>query len=93
MKSSEIDSIYEKSGFNGLQYRLLELTEGSYRKAVLYGYLGDEEKAMDWLEKGVNEKIFSPEFTFQYQFRNLHSIPRYQALLRQIGLSDIGTVD
>ena len=93
MKSSEIDSIYEKSGFNGLQYRLLELTEGSYRKAVLYGYLGDEEKAMDWLEKGVNEKKFSPEFTFQYQFRNLHSIPRFQSLLRQIGLSDIGTVD
>jgi len=30
--------------------------------------------------------MFSVEFTFKWAFRNLHSNPRYQKLIRQIGL-------
>ncbi len=88
MELEEMDSIYQVSGLNGILARRIELSDWSIEKAEFYGILGDDEKAMDWLEISVNKGEYSPEFPFHYEFRNLHSNPRYQALLQQIGLGE-----
>jgi TolB-like protein/class 3 adenylate cyclase len=88
MNPSEIDSIYSVSGLRGLMESRLELTTRPYIKAMVHGYLGSDKEAMDWLERAVNEEDFSIEFTFKYAFRNLHTNPRYKALLQQVGLAD-----
>ena len=89
MEPKEMDSIYQDSGLNGLIERRIELSEFLWEKPGLYGILGNDEKALEWLEIAVNKGESHSEFPFQYEFRNLHSNPRYQALLRKIGLDDI----
>ena len=88
MKPKEMDSIYQVSGIDGILKRRIELTDHFWEKSQLYGILGDDEKALEWLEIAVEKGEESTEFPFMYEFRNLHSNPRFQTLLRKIGLGD-----
>ncbi len=54
--------------------------------AVIYAALGDKNQAMTWLEKGYEER-FNPGVLLRPGFDPLRSDPRFQDLVRRIGLS------
>ena len=53
--------------------------------AVIYVALGDMDQAMNWLEKGYQER-FNPSVLLRPGFDPLRSDPRFEDLLRRIGL-------
>jgi hypothetical protein len=53
--------------------------------AVIYAALGDSDQAMTWLEKSYEER-FNPSVLLRPGFDPLRSDPRFQALVRRIGL-------
>jgi TolB-like protein/DNA-binding winged helix-turn-helix (wHTH) protein/Flp pilus assembly protein TadD len=55
--------------------------------AIIYVSLGDNDQAMNWLEKGYEER-FNPGVLLRPGFDPLRSDPRFQNLLRRIGLSE-----
>jgi TolB-like protein/DNA-binding winged helix-turn-helix (wHTH) protein/Tfp pilus assembly protein PilF len=54
--------------------------------AIVYVSLGDTDQAMNWLEKGYEER-FNPGVLLRPGFDPLRSDSRFQKLLRRIGLS------
>ena len=54
--------------------------------AIIYVSLGDTDQAMNWLEKGYEER-FNPGVLLRPGFDPLRSDSRFQNLLRRIGLS------
>ncbi len=53
--------------------------------AVIYIALGDRDQAMNWLEKGYEER-FNPGVLLRPGFDPLRSDPRFEDLVRRIGL-------
>jgi TolB-like protein/DNA-binding winged helix-turn-helix (wHTH) protein/Flp pilus assembly protein TadD len=53
--------------------------------AVIYASLGDSDQAMNWLEKGYEER-FNPGVLLRPGFDPLRSDPRFRDLVRRIGL-------
>jgi TolB-like protein/DNA-binding winged helix-turn-helix (wHTH) protein/Flp pilus assembly protein TadD len=53
--------------------------------AIVYAALGDRDQAMNWLEKGYDER-FNPGVLLRPGFDPLRSDSRFQDLLRRIGL-------
>jgi Flp pilus assembly protein TadD len=53
--------------------------------AVIYGALGEKDQAMSWLEKGYEER-FNPGVLLRPGFDPLRSDPRFEELVRRIGL-------
>ena len=53
--------------------------------AMIYVALGDADQAMTWLEKGYDER-FNPSVLLRPGFDPIRSNPRFQDLLRRIGL-------
>jgi TolB-like protein/DNA-binding winged helix-turn-helix (wHTH) protein/Flp pilus assembly protein TadD len=53
--------------------------------AMIYASLGDKDQAMNWLEKGYEER-FNPGVLLRPGFDPLRSDPRFQDLLRRVGL-------
>jgi TolB-like protein/DNA-binding winged helix-turn-helix (wHTH) protein/Flp pilus assembly protein TadD len=53
--------------------------------AAVYVALGDSDRAMIWLEKGFEER-FNPSVLLRPGFDSIRSDPRFQNLLRRIGL-------
>jgi tetratricopeptide (TPR) repeat protein len=84
---------YAASGKRGEAVRLLnDLKKGSSlvsshapEIAVIYAALGDRAQAMNWLEKGYEER-FNPGVLLRPGFDPLRSDPRFQDLVRRIGL-------
>jgi tetratricopeptide (TPR) repeat protein len=54
--------------------------------AVIYAALGDRDQAMTWLEQGYEER-FNPGVLLRPGFDPLRSDPRFQALVRRVGLT------
>jgi hypothetical protein len=54
--------------------------------AVIYTALGDKDQAMKWLEKGYEERL-NPSVLLRPGFDPLRSKPRFQDLLRRVGLT------
>jgi tetratricopeptide (TPR) repeat protein len=54
--------------------------------AVIYASLGDADQAMNWLEKGYEER-FNPSVLLRPGFDPLRSDPRFEDLMRRIGLA------
>jgi tetratricopeptide (TPR) repeat protein len=54
--------------------------------AVIYAALGDRDQAMNWLEKGYVGR-FNPSVLLRPGFDPLRSEPRFQELVRRIGLT------
>jgi len=54
--------------------------------AVIYTALGDTDQAMTWLEQGYQER-FNPGVLLRPGFDPLRSDPRFQALVRRVGLN------
>jgi len=53
--------------------------------SVIYAALGNKDQAMHWLEKGYEER-FNPSVLLRPGFDPLRSDPRFQDLVRRIGL-------
>jgi TolB-like protein/DNA-binding winged helix-turn-helix (wHTH) protein/Flp pilus assembly protein TadD len=53
--------------------------------AVIYAALGDKDQAMTWLEKGYEER-FNPGVLLRPGFDPLRSDPRFDDLVRRVGL-------
>ena len=55
-----------------------------YDVALLYIYAGDNDRALEWLEKGYEER--SPEMPYlgMPRFDSLQDDPRFQDLLRRM---------
>jgi TolB-like protein/DNA-binding winged helix-turn-helix (wHTH) protein/Flp pilus assembly protein TadD len=53
--------------------------------AMIYASLGDSDQAMNWLEKGYDER-FNPGVLLRPGFDPLRSDPRFKELMRRIGL-------
>jgi hypothetical protein len=54
--------------------------------ALIYAGLNDKDQAMAWLEKAYAER-FNPAVLMRPCFDPLRSDPRFQDLLRRIGLT------
>lgn len=55
--------------------------------AMIYASLGDTDQAMNWLEKGLEER-FNPGVLLRPGFDPLRSDPRFKDLRRRIGLPE-----
>ena len=85
---------YAASGRRNEALKLLsDLKEGSnpvYSRAteiaMVYAALGDKNQAMSWLEKGYEER-FNPGVLLRPGFDPLRSDPRFQDILRRLGLN------
>ena len=53
--------------------------------AMIYASLGDTDQAMNWLEKGYEER-FNPGVLLRPGFDPLRSDPRFQDLVHRVGL-------
>ena len=81
-RTSQAVEILEKLKKEGASVPLL-----SYSAAIIFNVLGDKEQALDWLEKACEERIgFLVLLKVASGFRNLSQEPRYQALLKHIGM-------
>ena len=89
------DNIYKVSGLNAvldwkLEIDLKDAESGyaAYSIANTYGMIGEDEKALEWLEKAyILHKNPTPETSFNIHFKNLHKNPRYIAILKKMGLT------
>jgi hypothetical protein len=51
--------------------------------------LDEKEKALNWLEIAMEQRIPKiPRINSSVNFKNLHSEPRFKALIKQMGLTD-----
>ena len=83
--------IFRKSGMNEiLEYRCPETPlapETFYLLATKYAFTGDSEKALDYLEKSTDARMFLSAFIkADPAFESLRSEPRYQQILLKMGL-------
>jgi tetratricopeptide (TPR) repeat protein len=85
-KPGNIDSIYTVSSLKGIVNYRAELDSDPFYKARFYGLSGDDEKAIGWLEKAFEDKRTEVDLPYLYNFRKLHSNPRYIALLKKMNL-------
>jgi tetratricopeptide (TPR) repeat protein len=59
-----------------------------YSQARIYAFLGDKPKALDNLERSLEDKAFMLAWVKADPiFDNLHSEPRYQSILKRMGLA------
>jgi len=57
--------------------------------ALLYTDIGDKDHAITWLERGVEQRsMYIDELKVEPMFDQLHSDPRFTALLRKMNLSN-----
>ncbi len=57
--------------------------------AAIYAGLGEKDVAFEWLEKAFHERTsFLAYFKFHPTFDNLHGDPRFDALVKRIGIPD-----
>jgi hypothetical protein len=81
-RTSQAVEILEKLKKEGASVPLL-----SYWAAIIFNVLGDKQQALDWLEKACEERIgFLVLLKVASGFRNLSEEPRFQAILKNIGM-------
>jgi len=87
---------FQRSGYRGVLLKCLDDLEKQSKfryvspldVAAIYERLGEPEKALDWLEKAVEERTMYLVFLkVRPTWERLHSNPRYVDLLRRVGLS------
>ena len=61
----------------------------AYQVAEVYAYRNDKDKAFEWLERARRQRDAGiPNLRPDVLLKNLHDDPRWDALLRSIGLAD-----
>lgn len=90
----KVRDVYNRSGFNGLINLSIELQLRNSDPNLLtlaekYTLIGAKVKAINCLERAMEQRY--PEITRINSspfFKDLHSEPRFQALIKQMGLTD-----
>jgi tetratricopeptide (TPR) repeat protein len=89
-----IKNVYNQSGINGLLKWLIELeldkpNPPSVAIARWYVKLDMKDKTLNWLEKAFEEhQPEIPRINNDPDFDNIRSEPRFQAIIRKMGLSE-----
>jgi len=82
-KSSEAEKI-----LRDLEHKLKKTSASPYAMARIYAGLGENDKAFEFLDKAYSEKSFDIlSLNSDLLLDSLHPDPRFQDLLRRIGLS------
>ena len=89
---SRHSEVFRQTGITGyLDYRFPgspTAPESFYLYALKYAFVGDSEKALDCLEKSIQSRMFLSAFAKADPiFERLRGEPRYQAIIRKMGLS------
>ncbi len=89
-----VKDIYNKSGMNGIFEWLIELELKSadpspMSLAIWYANLDKKDESLDWLEKAFDEHYRSiPRINNNPDFDIVRSEPRFQAMIKKMGLSE-----
>jgi TolB-like protein len=92
--STLVKKIYIKSGIKGLWNWLLEFelkrsTPNPWLLATIYLKVGNKEEAMNWLEKFFEtQPLILPRIISNFEFELLRSEPRFQVMVKKMGLTD-----
>jgi TolB-like protein/Flp pilus assembly protein TadD len=91
----EAENIFRESGLNavidwkiGIDSMLTERRYQALGIASIYGMIGEDGRAMNWLEKASDMHSISPTIGFSIHFRNLRKNPKFIAILKEMGLSE-----
>jgi len=91
------NDVYKKSGWKAyVQFNLEQLVENSPQRrypafmiATFYARLGRDDEALQWLEKGYEERDGRMTvLSVAFEFDRLRSDPRFKDLVRRIGLPE-----
>jgi len=90
---ADLARAYEASGKKNEAVKLLSDLEkrsnasftGAPQIAMIYASMGDNEQAMNWLDRAYKER-FNPSILLRSGFDPLRSDPRFEDLLRRVGL-------
>jgi TolB-like protein len=88
------EQIFQESGLNAVLKWKVENDIDTAQDGLYYGIanvlamLGKIEEALTWLEKAHQLDKISVGISYNIHFRSLHDHPRYQAILKEMGLSD-----
>ncbi len=89
-----VKGIYNKSGMDGLFNWLIELVlknanPNPMNLAEWYAILDKKDESLDWLEKAYKEhRPNIPRINNNPRFDNLRTEPRFQAIIKKMGLSE-----
>ena len=95
-----MERAFKNGGEKGFSQKGLELTLEASKQpgahpsptglAAAYAAAGQKDKAFEWLEKAYEEREGQDLTLLKYvpDFKNLHSDPRFSAMLRKIGLPE-----
>jgi TolB-like protein len=89
-----VKDIYNKSGMNGIFEWLIELELKSADPSPMslarwYAILDKKDESLDWLEKAFDEHQPSiPRININPDFDIVRSEPRFQAMIKKMGLSE-----
>jgi tetratricopeptide (TPR) repeat protein len=97
-EAAEFQAAFRRGGAKGYRQKYLEATLKEYQQssgryfpalelALAYAGAGDNEKALDWLEKSYAEREGNLTLVKSYpECKTLRDDPRFRELLRRIGL-------
>ncbi len=94
-EAAALRQAYAQRGAKGYWQKKIELSTERSKHAYVpatffasdYSMLGDKDRAFEWLEKAYQERVvWLAYLKVDPAFDNLHTDPRYQDLLRRIGL-------
>ncbi len=91
---SALKNAFATSGWKGYLREMLEQRTRNpgyvepYVFAIIYARLGEKGLALSWLEKSARDRsLFMTRVSTDPTFDGLHTEPRFQDLLRRVGLS------
>jgi tetratricopeptide (TPR) repeat protein len=90
--SSFLALTYAESGSTSEARKILNHLKGSnnsmmpYWVAGIYTALGEKDEAIQWLEKAFQRRTLALDIKVIPHFERLHSDPRFQDLIRRIGI-------
>lgn len=85
---STLRKAFEKSGQKAYLKKKLETARDTYTLAQVNARLGNRDEAFRWLEKAYDERSgWITKLKVDPELESLHSDPRFQDLLRRIGLA------
>jgi TolB-like protein len=92
-----LKDVYNKAGIKGLRNWLIEIelkrsTPSTWNLATRYAAVGKKEEALYWLEKYFENRTSAlPRINNNPELEILRSEPRFQAMIKKLGLSDYQT--
>lgn len=92
--ASKVRDVCAQSGLNGIiswrnEIELSKPNPSPIIPATFYAILNDHDKALDWLEISMKERwVINPLINSAPDLNVLRQYPRFQSIIKQLGLSD-----